>query len=163
MTIEVTSCASAWGIVQALTGSNRASIYRHGRAGNQVSPIRKFLITNLRLLATAGLLWALAARVDLSRAAQIMVLMHGVASFTPLPEVQCDLAGEAGRVDIEPRKSQRCRRPNLYTEPWDVYDLLIDLPQTMEPRFDLNFASARRYNSGAAQAIGGRSALSSAA
>jgi glycosyltransferase 2 family protein len=52
--------------------SGRASIYRHGPAGNQVSPIRKFLITSLRLLATAGLLWALAARIDLSRAAQII-------------------------------------------------------------------------------------------
>jgi glycosyltransferase 2 family protein len=57
---------------QVLTVSDRASIYRNGPAGNQVNPIRKFLITSLRLLATAGLLWALAARVDLSRAAQIM-------------------------------------------------------------------------------------------
>ena len=34
-----------------------------------------------------------------------MLLMHGVAGFAPLPEVQRDLAGETGRVDIEPRKA----------------------------------------------------------
>jgi uncharacterized membrane protein YbhN (UPF0104 family) len=34
--------------------------------------IRKFLITSLRLFATSGLLWALATRIDLGRAAEIM-------------------------------------------------------------------------------------------
>jgi uncharacterized membrane protein YbhN (UPF0104 family) len=68
----LSSCAPGRQTPQVLTASGRARIYRHGQAGNQVSPIRKFLITSLRLLATAGLLWALAARVDLSRAAQIM-------------------------------------------------------------------------------------------
>jgi glycosyltransferase 2 family protein len=55
-----------------LTVPGRTSIYRRGPARNQVSPIRKILITSMRLLATAGLLWALAARVDLSRAAGII-------------------------------------------------------------------------------------------
>jgi len=39
---------------------------------NGVSSIRKFLVTSFRLLATVGLLWALATRTDLSRAAQLM-------------------------------------------------------------------------------------------
>jgi len=34
--------------------------------------IRKFLITSFRVCATAGLLWALATRIDLGRAAEIM-------------------------------------------------------------------------------------------
>jgi glycosyltransferase involved in cell wall biosynthesis len=34
-----------------------------------------------------------------------MLLMHGVAGFAPLPEVQRDLAGETGRVDIESCKA----------------------------------------------------------
>ena len=55
-----------------MTGSGQTSIYRRGPAGNQVNPIRKFLITSFRLLATGGLLWALAARINLSRAAEIM-------------------------------------------------------------------------------------------
>jgi glycosyltransferase 2 family protein len=42
------------------------------RPVSEVSAIRKFLITTTRLLATAGLLWLLATRVDLSRAAEIM-------------------------------------------------------------------------------------------
>ena len=37
-----------------------------------MSGIRKVAITSLRLLVTAGLLWALAARVDLTRAAEII-------------------------------------------------------------------------------------------
>jgi uncharacterized membrane protein YbhN (UPF0104 family) len=37
-----------------------------------VITIRKILITSIRFFATAGLLWGLATRVDLSRAAQIM-------------------------------------------------------------------------------------------
>jgi len=39
---------------------------------NGVKSIRKFLITSFRLLATVGLLWALATRTDVSRAAQLI-------------------------------------------------------------------------------------------
>jgi uncharacterized membrane protein YbhN (UPF0104 family) len=40
--------------------------------GNGIVTIRKVLITFVRLLVTAGLVWALATRVDLGRAAEIM-------------------------------------------------------------------------------------------
>jgi uncharacterized membrane protein YbhN (UPF0104 family) len=55
-----------------LTGACPTSIYLDPSAGHTGDVIRKFLITSIRLFATAGLLWALAARVDLSRAAEIM-------------------------------------------------------------------------------------------
>ena len=44
---------------------------RAGQRGEAIT-IRRFLTTSVRLCATAGLLWALATRVDLSRAAQMM-------------------------------------------------------------------------------------------
>src|SRR5215469_5748159 len=46
----------------------RVTNHNH-RRGNY---IRKLLITSVRLFATAGLLWVLAARIDLSRTAQIL-------------------------------------------------------------------------------------------
>lgn len=45
---------------------------RGGRPQSGVSVIRKFLFTTIRLLVTAGLLWALAARLDLARAGAIL-------------------------------------------------------------------------------------------
>ena len=68
-----------------MTGSSRTSIYRDGVPGNQVSTIRKILVTGIRLVATAGLLWALAARIDVSRAL-------GIIGHAPLPLLAATLA-----------------------------------------------------------------------
>jgi hypothetical protein len=52
---------------------------------NGVVSIRKHLFTNIRLLATTGLLWALATRSDLSRAAQLLRQVALPAFWRPHP------------------------------------------------------------------------------
>jgi uncharacterized membrane protein YbhN (UPF0104 family) len=70
--VPVTGDQASTSLTRSLTGVCPTSIYLDPSAGHTGDFIRKFLITSIRLFATAGLLWALAARVDLSRAAEIM-------------------------------------------------------------------------------------------
>jgi glycosyltransferase 2 family protein len=57
---------------RTLTEFSQTCIYRGAAPDNQVSTIRKVLFTGIRLFITVGLLWALMARMDLSRALEII-------------------------------------------------------------------------------------------
>ena len=56
----------------ALTSSDPVQHVSFGSAFDRVVVIRKVLMTSLRLFVTGALLWALAARFDLARAAELM-------------------------------------------------------------------------------------------
>jgi hypothetical protein len=71
----------------------------------EAPPITPFLTNPLTILLAGIGLYRLWSRPLLPVDSVAMLLMHGVAGFAPLPQIRRDLAGQTGRVEIDPRKA----------------------------------------------------------